>query len=224
MAKPTAGWGQSQDYSPSSPGPLVRQLQQMAVVPMVSVHLSSQVCPLLQVSWFLFLHQASSSHPPTHSISVLSVHSLIPSIMHVPTHPGSSWHAYTPWWAVGTAGSKPANVKPRSQARISRSRIPGALWEEERKRAHPTRSGPARCFFLRCGQPKHRWAEGERTGAQRAILGAGKEHYANEMQIYANHRPSVSILSYTNMACPPNLRPTLEGKVTLCWSSCTQCS
>lgn len=29
--------------------------------------------------------------PLTHSISVLSVHSLIPSIMHVPTHPGSFW-------------------------------------------------------------------------------------------------------------------------------------
>lgn len=171
--------------------------------------------------YFKFPSFSSFTRPPSltpHSLHLCLISSLTHSLNHACTHPPRLF------LAVGTAGSKPANIKPRSQARISRSRIPVALWEEERKRAHPTRPGPARCFFLRCGQPKHRWAEGERTGAQRAILGAGNEHYANEMQIYANHRPSVSILSYTNIACSPTLRPTLEGKVTLCWSSCTQCS
>lgn len=76
-----------------------------------------------------------------------------------------------PCWALSTAANNSANIKPRNQGRISRGKIPVVLWEEERERAHPTRPGPARCFS-RCEQPKHRWAEGERTGAQRAILEA----------------------------------------------------
>lgn len=82
----------------------------MAVMPMVSVHLFCPIFPLIQVSRFLFLHQASISHPLSHSFSVLSVHSLILSIMHVPAHPGSSWHTYTPCWAVGTISSLEAKL------------------------------------------------------------------------------------------------------------------
>lgn len=114
-----------------------------------------------------------------------------------------------PTWAVGTAGNS-VNIKPRSQGWISRGKIPVALQKEETKKAHPTRPRPARCFS-RCGQPKQGWAEGERTGAQRAIVGAlksqeqigskrqylwiGDKSYANELQPYANDYNPMQIVN-----------------------------
>lgn len=122
---------------------------------MASAHLSclSVLFPSGLPGFSFSAMPSSLTHSLIHSISALLAHSLIQSVTHARIHSGSSWHAYTPCWAVGTAGNNPANIKPRSQARISRGRIPSALWEEERERAPPTRPGAARCFF-RGAQPK----------------------------------------------------------------------
>lgn len=78
-AEPTAAWVQSQGCSPSSPGPLVRRGQHMAVVPMVSVHL-----PLLQVAGF-----SSFTRPPslTHSLTPSLSYQFTPSFCQPRMHP-----------------------------------------------------------------------------------------------------------------------------------------
>lgn len=93
--------------------------------------------------------------------------------MHVTTHPGSSWHTYTPCWAVGTISSLEAKLgfpEAGSQLHCGRKRgkgpIPPGL----------DQTGVSSSGVVSPSQV------GERTGAQRAILGAENERYANEMQ------------------------------------------
>lgn len=93
---------------------------------MVSVHLFCPSVPFTS-SFLVSLPSPGLRLSPTFSLHLCLI---ILSIMHVPTHPGSSWHTYTPCWAVGTISSLEAKLgfpEAGSQLHCGRKRGKGPI-------------------------------------------------------------------------------------------------